>query len=268
MLQVVLSPHPHLRKSILVRCLLLYLVMMLTEHVLIAYMNNIRHWSSSVTPPPTNGRTNPSRKSRPTKGSSLAPTPQPSTSTYHTTPQGSIPRATTPNAMGLPPALAMHDPRAYPPRPPLSTVPQAYRTTYPSRLRTGATLLMQPILSQPTAAAVTTRSTRRGGFINYADPGSGDEFPDAGAIDSDESDFVASGGTRTAIRTTGRLSSKAPIGAGVFSAGGLTHIVQATPQTPVPTQRSELDQSYLGMIPPEKFIAAKPVLQPTQHQYL
>lgn len=232
-------------------------------------MNNIRHWSNSVTPPPTNGRTNPSRKSRPTKGSSLAPAPQASTSTYQPAPQVNIPRVVTPSTMGAPPAVpTVQDSRGYPARSSLSTVPQAYRTTYPSRLRTGATLLMQPILSQPTAAAVTTRSTRRGGFINYADPGSGDEFPDAGAIDSDDSDFIASGGTRTAIRTTGRLSSKAPVGAGVFSAGGVTHIVQAAPPTPAPFQRSELDQSYLGMVPPERFITAKPVLQPTQHQYL
>ena len=133
---------------------------------------------------------------------------------------------------------------------------------------------MQPILTTPTAAAVTTRSTRRGGFINYADPGSGDEFPDAGAIDSDDSDFVAGGGgggggggVRTTVRTTARLSSKAPVGAGVFSAGGVTHIVQAAPQTPILVQKNTLDQSYLGMIPPERFITAKSA-QPTQHSYL
>ena len=243
--------------------------LVLRSHLAIAYMSNIRQWSNSVTPPPTNGRTNPSRKSRPTKGSSLAPTSQPSTSSYQPAPPPTIPRVATPNTMGVPPAPpVIHDPRVYPPRPPLPTVPQAYRTTYPSRLRTGATLLMQPILSQPTAAAVATRSSRRGGLVNYADPGSGDEFLDAGAIDSDDSDFIASGGTRTTIRTTGRLSSKAPVGAGVFSAGGVTHIVQAAPQTPMQQHRSELDQSYLGMIPPQQFITAKPVLQPTQHQYL
>ncbi|KIP08631.1 hypothetical protein PHLGIDRAFT_104133 [Phlebiopsis gigantea 11061_1 CR5-6] len=153
-----------------------------------------------------------------------------------------------------------------PPRPALSTVPQAYRTTYPSRLRTGATLLMQPVLSQPTAVAVATRSSRRGGIINYADPGSGDEFPDAGALESDDSDFIASGGTRTAVRTTGRLSSKAPIGAGVFSAGGVTHLVQAAPQTLGLLQRNDHHQSYLGLVPPERIITAKPA-QPTQHQY-
>ncbi|EKM51678.1 uncharacterized protein PHACADRAFT_261963 [Phanerochaete carnosa HHB-10118-sp] len=221
-----------------------------------AYMNNIRHWSNSVTPPPANGRTNPSRKTRAAKGSSLAATPQPSTSAYPPTIQTNIPRVATPNAMGMPAALAQ-DPRAYPPRSALPTNPQALRTSYASRLRTGATLLMQPVLSAPTAVAVATRSTRRGGFINYAEPGSGDEFPDAGAIDSDDSDFIAGGGVKTMVRTTARLPSKAPVGAGVFSAGGVTHIVQAAPQTPMPAQRTSLDQSYLGRIPPERFIAAK-----------
>ncbi|GJE98995.1 SNF5-domain-containing protein [Phanerochaete sordida] len=127
---------------------------------------------------------------------------------------------------------------------------------------------MQPIFSTPTAAAVNTRSTRRGGMINYADPGSGDEFPDAGAIDSDDSDFMANGGVRSSVRTTARLSSKAPVGAGVFSAGGVTHIVQAAPQTPMLAQKSNtLNQSYLGMVPPERFITAKPA-QPTPHPYI
>lgn len=137
-------------------------------------------------------------------------------------------------------------------------MPQALQTTYPSRLRTGATLLMQPVFSSSTHTAVATRTTRRGGVINYADPGSGDEFPDAGAIDSEDSDFLASGTTRTATRS-GRLSSKAPVGAGVFSAGGPTSIVQAP--TPVPLQhlRNDLDQSYLGMVPPDRFITSKPV---------
>jgi chromatin structure-remodeling complex subunit SFH1 len=105
--------------------------------------------------------------------------------------------------------------------------------------------------------------------VNYTEPGSGDEFPDAGAIDSDDSDFIASGGTRTAVRTVGRLSSKAPVGAGVFSAGGVTHLVTA-PQKVEQPRRNELDQSYLGMIPPERFITAKPVdpKLSTRHPYM
>lgn len=114
-------------------------------------------------------------------------------------------------------------------------------------------------------AAVATRSTRRGGVINYADPGSGDEFPDAGALDSDDSDFIASGGTRTAVRS-GRLSSKAPMGAGVFSTGGGATIMQTGPSLGLPGQKEELDQSYLGMVPPAKFITQK-LATPTRHIY-
>lgn len=125
---------------------------------------------------------------------------------------------------------------------------------------------MQPILSSSSSAAVNTRSTRRGGVINYADPGSGDEFPDAGALDSDDSDFVASGGTRTAVRS-GRLSSRAPMGAGVFNAGGGSTVMQtSTSQSQQPQHKEELDQSYLGLVPPAKFITSK-LAAPTKHVY-
>lgn len=231
------------------------------------YLNNIRHWSNSVTPPPTNGRTNPSRKTRANKGSSLAPTP-----TSQTVPLPRVtaaPIASTSQSQYVQPIQSQvsQDNRAYPHRPPLSTTPQALQTTYPSRLRTGATLLMQPVFSSASSNAIATRTTRRGGVVNYADPGSGDEFPDAGALDSDDSDFMGGGGgggggggnvTRTATRS-GRLSSRAPVGAGVFSAGGLTTIVQAPTPAPVTQQKSELAQSYLGQVPPDKYITSKPV---------
>ncbi|KAI0087001.1 SNF5-domain-containing protein [Irpex rosettiformis] len=138
-------------------------------------------------------------------------------------------------------------------------------TTYPSRLRTGATLLMQPVFASASSTAVATRTSRRGGVVNYAEPGSGDEFPDAGAIDSDDSDFQgggSGGGTKSATRYA-RLSSRAPAGTGVFSA-------TATPGTPVgaPSQlhKSDLDQSYLGLVPPERYITSKPV-PPTKLEY-
>ncbi|KAH8081984.1 hypothetical protein BXZ70DRAFT_901199 [Cristinia sonorae] len=145
----------------------------------------------------------------------------------------------------------------------IPTKPQALHTTYASRLRTGTTLLLQPIFSNATTGTATaTRSTRRGGAaVNYADPGSGDEFPDAGALDSDDSDFVASGGTRTAMRSA-RLSRNAPAGAGVFHSGTMSPTVVHTPQPPPPVQvsqqKNELDQSYLGQVPPARFIVAKP----------
>ncbi|OAX44342.1 SNF5-domain-containing protein [Rhizopogon vinicolor AM-OR11-026] len=156
-----------------------------------------------------------------------------------------------------------------PPRHPLPVVPQALHSTYPSRLRTGTTLLVQPILTQPSAAVGNTRaSTRRGGMINYAEPGSGDEFPDAGAIESDDSDFVASGGTRTTLRTRRQLGT----GMSVFHSGSGMSTPQPTQaparSTPVHMQndKGELDQSYLGMIPPSRFIKQKPIV-PTAHEY-
>ncbi|KZT01931.1 SNF5-domain-containing protein, partial [Laetiporus sulphureus 93-53] len=145
----------------------------------------------------------------------------------------------------------------------IPTATQALHSTYASRLRTGTTLLMQPILTSASMAAIATRSSRRGGAVNYAEPGSGDEFPDAGAIDSDDSDFVASGGTRSAIRAA-RLSTRNPVGTSVFRAGSITPV--APPPPPQSQQRNELDQSYLGKIPPSRFITAKP-FAPTKHEY-
>ncbi|KAI0755769.1 hypothetical protein C8Q74DRAFT_1222129 [Fomes fomentarius] len=155
-------------------------------------------------------------------------------------------------------------PQPYGPRPPLPTKPQALHSTYASRLRTGTTLLMQPILAPFSVAAIATGTSRRGGVVNYADPGSGDDFPDAGAIDSDDSDFVASGGTRQAIRAT-RLPSRVPAGSSVFA----TNSGHGTPgsTTQVQSQKTMLDQSYLGQVPPSsRFITAKPIV-PTKHEY-
>ena len=143
-------------------------------------------------------------------------------------------------------------------RQPLPTTPQARISTYASRLRTGTTLLMQPILAPSSVAAVATRTSRRGGVVNYADPGSGDEFPDAGAIDSDDSDFVASGGTRQAVRQA-RLSSRAPVGSSVFHAGTGSGYATPAPTVQAQPQKTELDQSYLGQVPPSRFITAKVV---------
>ncbi|KAF9242648.1 hypothetical protein BU15DRAFT_43815 [Melanogaster broomeanus] len=157
-----------------------------------------------------------------------------------------------------------------PPPHPLPLVSQALHSTYPSRLRTGTSLLMQPILNAPSTTARV--STRRGGMVNYADPGSGDEFPDAGALDSDDSDFIASGGTRTTLR-----QSRSRMGAGmsVFHSGSGVSTPQPQPQqAQAQTQQqqqqqlrsTELEQSYLGMIPPSRFIKAKPV-SATAHEY-
>lgn len=149
-------------------------------------------------------------------------------------------------------------------------------STYAARLRTGTTLLMQPILNQTSAAAITTRSSRRGGVVSYVDPGSGDEFPDAGAIESDDSDFVGGagggvggGGGGGQRRGNARLSIRAPVGAGVFRAGSSTPTiqVQVQPKHVEPARKDELDRSYLGQTPPAHFISAK-AMAPTRHDYM
>lgn len=127
-------------------------------------------------------------------------------------------------------------------------------SSYASRLRTGSTLLMQPIISQPTLARNTNR---RGGVINYADPGSGDDLAEAGP-DSDDSDFLAGSSTRAAMRVT-------------RTRGGPSVQAAATAlpaaDTPPPKQdRTELDQAYLGQIPPTRFIQPRAVIA-TAHDY-
>lgn len=150
-------------------------------------------------------------------------------------------------------------------RSPIPTTPQAHYSTYASRIRTGATLLVQPILNaaalpiidegvpppRPTAhapSANTGRSTRRGGHKNYVETGSGDELEEEkhGPEGSDDSDFQASGGTRTMIRKMGKgttASSSAP---------------GKVPHQPEPKPQVEIDKSYLGTMPPPNLIYSRP----------
>ncbi|KAF9492012.1 SWI-SNF chromatin remodeling complex, Snf5 subunit [Pleurotus eryngii] len=150
------------------------------------------------------------------------------------------------------PALPIPIPQPPTRRSILPTTRQAVYSTYSSRLRTGTTLLMQPILAT-TSSTATRTATRRGGVVNYADPGSGDDLPDAGELESDDSDFVASGGTRTSIRQSRRTGNP-----------------QTGTSTPVPVappkQSTELDRSYLGMVPPERFIKPR-IVAATAHEY-
>lgn len=210
-----------------------------------AYLKNLHTWSTTATPPPKNAASGTrSSRARATRSSALTATP----TTYTPTPihQQAAAIAMAPQANLVPPN---------PPRPPLPSTQQALQSTYASRLRTGATLLMQPILAS--ASATTTRAaTRRGGVINYADPGSGDDLPDAGALDSDDSDFQASGGTRTSIRQS---RTRMATGMTVFNSTTGVHSVPHPTSTSRP-EKTELDQSYLGMIPPARFIKAKPVV--------
>ncbi|KDQ62602.1 hypothetical protein JAAARDRAFT_66294 [Jaapia argillacea MUCL 33604] len=229
------------------------------------YLQNIRNWSTSTTPPPRTPVPGGQRtRTRATRSSNLAPAP---------TPQP-IPQPTYSQVAYQPPPLTHPQPPLPPPlnapskshpRAPLPTQPQALVSTYASRLRTGATLLMQPILSNPSEKTTgTTTRARRGGAVNYADPGSGDEIPDAGALDSDDSDFVASGGTRTALRAAGLGRRIPPGGVSVFHASGVSTPLGVQQQQP--QGKAELDQSYLGLIPPQRFIVPKS-FAPTKHDY-
>jgi chromatin structure-remodeling complex subunit SFH1 len=215
-------------------------------------MRNVHTWSAATTPPPKT----PASAARNTRARQAR-----TTHTYAPTAPYTPPVYTAPLPLPLP-LTSVPSVQPNPPRPPLPSTPQAIQSTYASRLRTGPTLLMQPVLGS-TATTHSRTTTRRGGAINYADPGSGDEFPDAGAIDSDDSDFVASGGTRTAIRQT--RSGRIVTGMSVFSSQAgpsATPNRIATPQV----DRNELDQSYLGQMPPERFIKPR-LMQPTVHEY-
>ncbi|KAF9013307.1 hypothetical protein BDQ17DRAFT_1343178 [Cyathus striatus] len=210
-----------------------------------AYMKNLNAWSTS-TPQRGNASSNTRGKARTTRTSTHPPTPQP-----YTPP---VPLYQSP-AMHLAPIVTPGPPN--PPRAPLPTQKQALESTYSSRLRTGATLLMQPIFATTTVAG--TRTSRRGAVVSYADPGSGDDLPDAGAIDSDDSDFV---GGRSALRQT---RSRVGASTSTFNATTGTSSTPRPAATPVP-ERAELDQSYLGMTPPAKFIKSRKIV-PTPYDY-
>ena len=114
---------------------------------------------------------------------------------------------------------------------------------------------MQPIIAAPSAA--TLKAGRGGKRINYAEAASGEEDMeiDAGGreLDSDDSDFIASGGVRASVR---RESSRV-VGSYQFNPA----ITQPSKGSP-----GGLDQTYLGMIPPARFITSK-AAQATRHEY-
>ncbi|KAF8644685.1 hypothetical protein AX16_008345 [Volvariella volvacea WC 439] len=214
-----------------------------------AYLKNLHTWTTTTTPPPKT----PAAAARATRARTTRTAPIAAAPATYTTP---IQPATVP-VQPVAPA-----PLPNPPRPPLPTTPQALQSTYASRMRTGVSLLMQPILASSSTTASRT-ATRRGGVVNYADPGSGDELPDAGALDSDDSDFVASGGTRSAIRQS---RSRMTAGMGVFNSttGVSTPVPQAQRQQ---QEKTELDQSYLGQIPPARFVKSR-IIVPVPQDYV
>ena len=210
-------------------------------------MKNLQNWSAAATPPPKNA-TQPARSSRArnTRASALA-TPAPQMPPVYQPPLPVIPVMPT-----VPPN---------PPRPPLPTASQALTSTYASRLKTGATLLVQPILAS-TSSLTSRTATRRGGVINYADPGSGDDIPDAGALESDDSEFHASAGTRPSTRQS---CTRMGTGINVFNAS--TGVSSPRPTATPRPEKAEPEQSYLGMVPPARFLKPRLML-PTPHTYL
>lgn len=114
-------------------------------------------------------------------------------------------------------------------------------------MRTGATLLMQPILAPSTntttnaaapAALGPTRTGRARAAVNYAEGASDNDFDE----DSDDEEFP---GTRREAAAKRKAA-----------AAGLAN----------PGPSVELDQSYLGKQPPSKFISSR-VATPAKYIY-
>ena len=139
---------------------------------------------------------------------------------------------------------------------PVPTVPQAMSTSYVSRLRTGSTLLMQPIISAAPVNSVNSMgpTKRRGGVVNYAEGASEDEF---GVDSDDDEDFVAGSGTRGGRRGTPRASG---------TAGSSRTGSPSFPYAQPGSAKVELDKTYLGLVPPSKYISWKPAGK-TRHEW-
>ncbi|KAF9512885.1 hypothetical protein BS47DRAFT_1372665 [Hydnum rufescens UP504] len=139
---------------------------------------------------------------------------------------------------------------------PVPTAPQAMSTSYVSRLRTGSSLLMQPIISVAPANSVNAMgpTKRRGGVVNYAEGASEDEF---GVDSDDDEDFVTGSGTRSGRRGTPRASGTAG-----SSRTGSPSSLYAQPSN----AKVELDKTYLGLVPPSKYITWRSSAK-TRHEY-
>lgn len=87
---------------------------------------------------------------------------------------------------------------------------------------------------------------------------------DDGATDSEDSGFVAAGSTRASIRQT---RSRGGVSAFNSTGGASSSKAPSTPPPGPPQLPDTLDQSYLGMIPPDRFIKPRYVGHPTLHEY-
>jgi chromatin structure-remodeling complex subunit SFH1 len=139
---------------------------------------------------------------------------------------------------------------------PVPTAPQAMSTSYVSRLRTGSSLLMQPIISVAPANSVNAMgpTKRRGGVVNYAEGASEDEF---GADSDDDEDFVTGSGTRSGRRGTPRASG---------TAGSSRTGSPSSPYAQPSNAKVDLDKTYLGLVPPSKYITWRSAAK-TRHEY-
>jgi chromatin structure-remodeling complex subunit SFH1 len=96
-------------------------------------------------------------------------------------------------------------------------------------------------------AAIGVAPRRRGGVINYAEGASDDEF----GVDSEEDEEFS--GRGSSKRSTPRLGT-ASFRVGSPS-GGIPH-----------REKQELDKTYLGLMPPSRYISSKSAFK-TRHDY-
>lgn len=149
-------------------------------------------------------------------------------------------------------------------------------TTYPSRLRTGVSTLMQPIIPF-TAAAPTAgmgagkRTGGRGGAVNYAEVDGKDEEES-----EEESDDSSSDGDATDVKgeAGGENNYGRKTGGAVGRLGRVGRRDSGTPDVNVEgggpgankRQKKSTERSYLGDIPPGDKVVIKPMTR-TKHEY-
>ncbi|KAH7050363.1 hypothetical protein BKA62DRAFT_739217 [Auriculariales sp. MPI-PUGE-AT-0066] len=200
--------------------------------------------NGSVTPNASAGKTTARSRGRPKSGQ-----PQPSPMAPLQAVPVPMPHMMGPPVAGYPPSM-LGPPPIQPPPHPLPTTQQAKHTSYASRMRTGASMLVQPIINPfarpveaPQPTGLTTGRSRKS--VNYTEAASDDDFDsEAGDTDSADSDEAPR-------RKRGRRPKK--------EAADL-----AGP--PAEVKVEEVDQSYLGQIPPARFIQSVPATQ-TKHNY-
>jgi chromatin structure-remodeling complex subunit SFH1 len=154
---------------------------------------------------------------------------------------------------------------------------QALSTTYPSRLRTGTTLLVQPPpqhLSHTSHGGGHHREVRRATAINYAEPSDDDldlddDDDDGGKEKEDDPEWM--GDPDGDGRPTGfRRDRRAGANRGErWNVGGGQIMQMGNSPTPQPRETAPtmmVDKSYLGMEPPSKYIFAKQPLK-SAHEY-